>query len=129
MKAWDTNVLIRHLTEDDPNQLAIARAELAKAERRNEGIWLSLVIMIETAWVLTAYDLTNAQILKALEAVTQDTRFQIEHGSLLSEAIQRSRKKGDLPEHVASLVAKKSVAAKTQTFDKAVKSFSEFEVL
>ncbi len=129
MKAWDTNVLIRHLTEDDPKQLAIARAELAKAERRNQGIWLSLVTMIETAWVLSAYDLSKAQTLKALEAVTKDTRFHIEHGSLFSEAIQRSRKKGDLPEHVTSLVAKKSGAGKTQTFDQAVKSFAEFELL
>jgi len=129
MKAWDTNVLIRHLTEDDPKQLAVARAELAKAERRNDPIWLSLVVMIETAWVLTAYKLSKTQILEVLETVTKDARFQIEHGSLINEAIQRSRQRGDLPEHVTALLAKQNAASKTQTFDKAVEIFPEFEVL
>lgn len=129
MKAWDTNVLIRHLTEDDPQQLAIARAELNKAQRRGETIWISLVVMVETAWVLSAYDLTRSEILSTLESVAADTRFQIEHGSLLMEAIKRTRKQGDLPEHVAALTAKRSGATKTQTFDKAVKGFSDFELL
>ena len=129
MKAWDTNVLVRHLTEDDPEQLEAARAELKKAQRRSEPIWLSLVVMIETAWVLLAYELKKAEILSVLESVASDTRFQIEHGSLLGEAIQRARHKGDLPEHVAALVAKKSGAKQTQTFDKALKGYSEFELL
>mgnify|MGYP000052092106 FL=1 len=129
MKAWDTNVLIRHLTEDDPKQLLIARAELAKSERRGEAIWLSLVVMIETAWVLSGYGLNKKQILKAIEAVADDTRFHIEHAHILVEAIKRAREKGDLPEHVAALIGKAQGASKTQTFDKAVKGFSEFEVL
>ena len=129
MKAWDTNVLIRHLTEDDPKQLKAARAELAKAQKRGDSIWLSLVVMIEAAWVLLAYELKKAEILHVLESVTADSRFQIEHGSLLGDAIKRARKKGDLPEHVAALVAKKSGSKRTQTFDRALKGFTEFELL
>ena len=129
MKAWDTKVLIRHLPEDDPAQLAIARAELNKAHRRGEPIWISLVIAIETTWVLSAYELTKSEILSVLESVTADTRFQIEHGSLLTEAIRRSRKKGDLPEHIVALRAKHEGVSKTQTFDKALKRFTEFEIL
>jgi len=81
------------------------------------------VIIIETAWVLSAYELTQSEILSTLESVAADGRFQIEHGSLLTEAIQRTRKKGDLPEHVASIVARRSGAKKTQTFDRAVRLF------
>ena len=109
MKAWDTNVLIRHLTEDDPKQLAIARAELAKAERRNEGIWLTLVIMIETAWVLTAYDLTKAQILKALEAVTQDTRFQSNTAAYSARRFNAAVRKATSPSTWPRLLRKKWV--------------------
>ena len=129
MKAWDTNVLVRHLTEDDPQQLAIARAELAKAQRRGEPIWLPLVILLETAWVLSAYELTQSEILSTLESVAADGRFHLEHGSLLTEAIQRTRQKGDLPEHLAALVAHRSGAKKMQTFDRAAQRFSDFEVL
>ena len=129
MKAWDTNVLIRHLTEDDPEQLSVARAELANAQRRNETIWISLVVIIETSWVLSAYDLRKSEILNVLESVASDTRFQLEHGSLLVDAIKKSRKKGDLPEHAAALVAKQAKVSKTQNFDKALKRFTDFEVL
>ena len=129
MKAWDTNVLIRHLTEDDAAQLKIARAELAKAHKRGEPIWLSLVVIMETAWVLSAYGLNKTEILSVLETVSEDSRFDIEHDSLLGVAIKRARKKGDFPEHIAALVAQRSGAIKTQTFDKAVKSFPVFEIL
>jgi len=129
VKAWDTNVLIRHLTEDEPEQLSLARAELAKAARRGEPIWIPLVIMIEASWVLSAYDLKKSEVLDVLESVAADTRFQIEHGSLIVEAIKRSRKKGDLPEHVAALVGKSAGVAKTQSFDKALNRFTDFEVL
>lgn len=129
MKAWDTNVLVRHLTEDDPAQLKTARAELAKAAKRGEPIWISLLVAVETAWVLTAYGLKKTEILEVLESVTRDGRFHIEHGTLLAEAVRRAGKRGDLPEHVAALVAKRSAVSKTQTFDLALKSFPEFEVL
>jgi predicted nucleic-acid-binding protein len=129
VNAWDTNVLIRHLTEDEPEQLSIARAELAKSQRRGEPIWISLIVLIETAWVLSAYDLNKSEILNVLDSVAADPRFQLEHGSLMTEAIKQSRKKGDLPEHLASLVANRSKIEKTQTFDKALKQFASFEVL
>jgi len=129
MKAWDTNVLIRHLTEDDEAQTKVARSELEKAQRRSDPIWLSLIVMVETSSVLGRYGLNKTQTLTVLNTVCQDTRFQIEGGSLLVEAIKRSNKKGDLPEHIAALAAKATGIKKTQTFDKAVKDFSEFEVL
>lgn len=122
-------MLIRHLTEDDPAQLKIARAELAKAERRGDRIWLSLLVLVETAWVLSAYGLKKLQILEVLESVIADTRFEIEGGNVLSKAIRRAREKGDLPEHIAALAARASGVVKTQTFDKDVRRFADFEIL
>jgi len=129
VKAWDTSFVIRHLTEDDPKQLKIARGELAKSERRGEAIWISLVVVIETAWVLSQYDLNKAQTLEVIQALADDSRFQVEDAHILRNAIERAQIKGALPEHVAALVGKAKGVTKTQTFDKSVKSFSEFEIL
>jgi predicted nucleic-acid-binding protein len=129
VKAWDTSVVIRHLTEDDPQQLKIARGELAKSERRGEAILISLVVIIETARVLSQYDLNKAQTLEVIQALADDSRFQVEHAHILRDALERAQIKGDLSEHVAALVGKAKGASKTQTFDKGVKSFSEFEIL
>jgi predicted nucleic-acid-binding protein len=129
VKAWDTNCLVRHLVEDDPDQLRIVRHELEKASRRGEQIWLSNVVIVETAWVLQAYGLTKKELLTVVEAVTADDRFQLEGGADVMEAIRRTRRRGDLPEHLTALSAKRAGASKTQTFDRAVRAFPEFEVL
>ena len=129
MKAWDTNCLVRHLVEDDPGQLRTVRNELEKSSRSGGRIWLSNVVVMETAWVLQAYGLTKKELLTVVEAVTADDRFQLEGGADVAEAIRRTRRRGDLPEHLTALSAKRAGASKTQTFDRAVRSFPEFEVL
>jgi predicted nucleic-acid-binding protein len=129
MKGWDTHCLVRHLTEDDAEQLAIVRRELEKASRKGEAIWLSAVTLAETAWVLQGYGLRKREILDVIESVTRDERFRVEGGSDVTEAVERARKKGDLPEHLSALAAKRIGITKTQTFDRPVAMFPEFEVL
>ena len=128
MKAWDTNFLVRHLVEDDDAQVRIARGELTKAQRSGNRIWISSVVMVEAAWVLKAYGLRKPQVLASLESICQDERFEVEGGGDMMEAITRARRKGDLPEHVAALGAKRAGRRKTQTFDHDVREFPEFEV-
>jgi predicted nucleic-acid-binding protein len=129
MKAWDTNCLIRHLTEDDQPQLAIVRQELDKASRNGEPIWLSAVTLVETSWVLQSYGLRKKEILDVIESVVDDERFRIEGGSDVAAAIKRTRVRGDLPEHLSALAARRAGATKTQTFDKAVRRFTDFEII
>ena len=39
MKAWDTNVLIRHLTEDAPEQLPVAKqAKVSKTQTFDKAL-------------------------------------------------------------------------------------------
>jgi len=47
MIAVDTNVLVRLLTGDDPEQARAARALFAR-----ERIWIAKTVLLETAWVL-----------------------------------------------------------------------------
>lgn len=130
MKAWDTNFLVRHLVEDDARQLAIVRRELQQAESAGSTVWLADVTLVETFWVLQQiYGLSIREALDSLRAVAGDTRFAFQSGQDVIEAIERSRKKGDLPEHLVALAAKRAGAKKTQTFDRAVRGLPEFEVL
>lgn len=130
MKAWDTNLLVRHMTEDDPAQTRIVRAALAKASRSGKRVWLSDITIVETFWVLCHVSgLSRDDALTSLETVAADARFLCQSGADLSEAIRRTRKAGDLPEHLIALGARRAGASHTQTFDKAVKGFSEFELL
>ena len=47
MTALDTNVVVRLLTADDPNQAAAARSLFASDE-----IWIAKTVLLETLWVL-----------------------------------------------------------------------------
>jgi len=130
MKAWDTNLLIRHLVEDDPGQLKAVRRELELAARRGILIWIADVTLVESFWVLQhGYGLEGAAVCGILLALTEDARFGFQSGADVRLALERTRIKGDLPEHLISLAARRAGAVKTQTFDRAVRRFAEFEVL
>jgi predicted nucleic-acid-binding protein len=61
MVAVDTNVLVRLLTGDDPNQAAAARALFAA-----EQIWISKTVLLETAWVLSRrYEFDESAVREA----------------------------------------------------------------
>ena len=63
MIAIDTNILVRYLTNDDPQQASLAVNLLNSKEQ----IWLSKTVLLETEWVLRAvYSLKSDKILQGL---------------------------------------------------------------
>lgn len=62
----DTNVLVRALVRDDPQQAAVASAALQEAE----AIAVPLVVLCELAWVLRrVYEFSSAEIAAAIRAL------------------------------------------------------------
>jgi len=130
MKAWDTNLLVRHLAEDAVGQLRVVREELERMSSRGRTIWIADVTLVETLWVLQhGFGLEAGTVLEVLLRLAQDARFSFQSGSDVRLALERSKSKGDLPEHLIALSARRAGAETTQTFDRAVKPFAEFEVL
>jgi len=63
MIAVDTNILVRYLTNDDPQQARIS----ANLLNSKEQIWLPKTVLLETEWVLRAvYGLKTDKILQGL---------------------------------------------------------------
>lgn len=55
MIALDTNVVVRIVTRDDPEQ-----ADAAVAALENQRLWLAKTVLLETEWVLRySYELTR----------------------------------------------------------------------
>ena len=62
MRAVDTNVLVRLLARDDPEQASVADDAIAK------GAWVSQLVLAEALWVLDAvYERTPKQLAAALD--------------------------------------------------------------
>lgn len=118
MVAFDTNVLIRILVGDDPSQTK--RAERAFLEHaRGEGIFVSIVVLAEVAWVLSAaYEWDRGTIHERLSRLVRTRGVILQEIELVEGALARY---ADGPADFADyLVVGKaqSVGASLLTFDK-----------
>lgn len=83
MIALDTNVIIRVVTADDPEQLAIALEILRSGE-----LWVCKTVLLETEWVLRySYELPPATILEALRRLLGYRGLQVEDRGAVLQAL------------------------------------------
>jgi predicted nucleic-acid-binding protein len=68
----DTNVLVRYLAQDDPVQSPKATELIERRLSEENPGFVSVVAMVETAWVLDrAYGLADREIAAAIERTLQ----------------------------------------------------------
>jgi predicted nucleic-acid-binding protein len=88
MRAVDTNVLVRLVVRDDPEQVRIA--ELFTAP----GAWVSHLVLAETLWVLDAvYDRTAGQIATAVDMLLNHKDLTIQDADVVGNALEHFRKR------------------------------------
>lgn len=79
MIGLDTNVLVRYLTQDDPIQSAKATEIIEGRLSEEEPGYLSVVVLVETVWVLDrAYGFEAEAIAAAIERILQAGVFVVE---------------------------------------------------
>lgn len=83
MVAVDTDVLVRFLLDDDPDQSRAARALFA-----SEVIWIPKTVILETNWVLCSlFGLTEVEIARALSRLLSLENVEIEDGVAVADAL------------------------------------------
>jgi predicted nucleic-acid-binding protein len=86
--AIDTNVLVRYLTADDPEQLARARTLFAKLTADSPG-FICRETLLELVWVLGySYGFGRREISDTLDALLSAIECEIEDAEVLSVAIE-----------------------------------------
>ena len=94
MIAIDTNVIVRYLVGDDPEQTEAARA-LLDGLTPNEPGFICREVMLETAWVLErSYDFTRAQVAETLMDLTASDNIVVENSDEAAAAAHRYRQGG-----------------------------------
>lgn len=131
MKALDTNVLVRYLVRDDPEQFAIVEKTLDLAADRKEQFLISPIVLCEMVWVLeTVYHCTRTEILDSMEQVLRTAQFEILEKDVIWSAWHDYRKgKGDFADYYLGRQCEHAKAEKTLTFDKDLVHSPLFEVL
>ena len=83
MRAVDTNVVVRYLTGDHPEQAARARAAI------DEGpVFASTTVMLESEWVLrSVYGFAGKEVAAALRSFSGLPNVSVESPVVLAEAL------------------------------------------
>src|SRR5271154_7558551 len=83
MTAVDTNVVVRLLTDDDPNQAAAARSLFATGP-----IWIGKTVLLETNWVLKSlYRFEESAIRDAITMLLGLKNVHTEDKSAMASAL------------------------------------------
>ncbi len=86
MRAIDTNIVVRYLTDDDPAQAAMARAVIGAGH-----VFVSTTVFLECEWVLrSVYGFGGADVAAALRAFAGLPSVSVESPVLLAEALDRA---------------------------------------
>lgn len=126
MKGLDTNVLVRYLVQDDPEQ---SRTAVRCIE--SDTCFINAIVLCELVWVLeAAYRYPKDIIAATLEKILQTGDFEIEDRDTAWQALADYRStKADFAD---CLIAHRNIAAgceETATFDKRVKGARGFRMI
>ena len=91
MRAVDTNVLVRLIIRDNAAQVASAETFIEK------GAWISLLVLAETAWVLSSiYGLSKIELAAAIKMLIQHRDFALQDPDTVLAALNLFREKPSL---------------------------------
>ena len=131
MMALDTNVVVRFLVRDERRQSQLVYARFRKAESSREVLFVPLVVVLETIWVLeSAYGKSRQEILNALEDLRGMPILEFEKDRVLQSLMQDGRENAvDLSDLLMALAARSSGCSGVLTFDKKASRRPFFELL
>ena len=84
----DTNLFVRLLISDDAEQTRRARKLIEQSAAREESVLVSLLVLIETEWVLRSrYELGQASLLGLFRAALAARELTFEDEPAVEEAL------------------------------------------
>lgn len=117
MIGLDTNVLVRYLVQDDPDQSALASAVIEDLDEGRRG-FLSLVVLVELHWVLRrAYGVGAAEVLDVLDRLLRARELLVQDADLVRRAWRRAKGGADFPDALIAELGDAAGCEVTVTFD------------
>ena len=88
MRAIDTNIIVRYLTGDEPEQAARARTAVDAG-----NVYVGTTVLLESEWVLRGvYGFTGEEVAAALQAFSGLPGVSLENPTLLIDALELAAK-------------------------------------
>jgi predicted nucleic-acid-binding protein len=131
MIGLDTNVLVRYLAQDDPVQSPKAADLIERTLTEQHPGFVSLVAMVETAWVLErAYRVTTTELASVIERILQTAVLTVEHEQQVFTAmIAMKQGRGSFADALIGALGIAAGCTHTVTFDRAASRLPDFALL
>ena len=131
MIGLDTNVLVRYLAQDDVIQARRATQIIERQVTQENPGFISLVTMVETAWVLDRrYGLSNQEIAAAVERILQADSLVVQNEQEVFTALIALRTgAGSFSDALIGALGEWAGCTATLTFDKKTKRIRQFRLL
>jgi predicted nucleic-acid-binding protein len=128
VKTLDTNVVVRLLIGDDPQQTPIAEQAFLSAIATG-GVYLPDVVLAEVAWVLPGYDLERATRYQLLERLVRTRGVVVDDIDAVIDALEQFSLGGDLADQLILARASSAAALPVLSFDRRFASSEGIELL
>jgi predicted nucleic-acid-binding protein len=126
MRAVDTNVVLRLLVRDEPEQVSAAERFVAG------GAWVSHLVLAETAWVLDAvYERSAEQIATAMEMLLNHRDLTLQDADVVENALEQLRRRPAIgfSDCLVVEIARKAGHVPVGTFDRDLSKLESVERL
>lgn len=118
MIGLDTNVVVRYLVQDDPDESAAASTLIEELTETDPG-YLSLVTVVELYWVLRrAYNVDVDRCTELLEGLLDARELRVDRSPVVRAALTASRSGLDFADAVIVELGQAAGCTHTVTFDK-----------
>jgi len=128
VRTLDTNVVVRLLIGDDPQQTPIAEQAFLTAIASG-GVYLPDVVLAEVAWVLRGYDLERATRYQLLERLVRTRGVVVDDIDAVIDALEQFRLGGDLADQLILARATNTGALPVLSFDRRFSGCDGVELL
>jgi predicted nucleic-acid-binding protein len=118
--ALDTNVLLRLVVADDPEQTKRAASLLARAGEAADPLFVPDIVLCELAWVLSrTFGFPRAGIAQTMRGLLESAELAFRDATAVSAAAAaHARGDGDFADHLIAATAQAAGCEAVATFDK-----------
>jgi predicted nucleic-acid-binding protein len=127
----DTNVLVRHLVQDDPRQSRAATRVITQDCTREAPGFINRIVLCELVWVLeSAYGYSKETIVNVLDKLLRTSQLMIEDAQSVWTAFRLyQRGKADFADCLLGATNRLTGCESTVTFDQAASKLDGFQLL
>lgn len=131
MIGLDTNVLVRYLAQDDPEQSARATELIEGRLSGDEPGFIGCIVLVETVWVLKrSYRVADDKLQAILEQLLTTVELAFDYREEAWRALQLYRNEQvDFADALIALIHQHHGCETTVTFDRKAAAAVPFELL